>query len=352
MLGPMDDLPSPSAALDLLLAGNRRFVQGVPEHPNQDAARRAALAPVQHPFAVLFGCSDSRLLAADNLIFDRGWGDLFWSDSPATSSRGGPRQRRRGTDSVLQICPLIVRTGLHGTGRGAIAARATRPPPGDARRVRPGRRGTGHQQRHGRHANGHDQDEQILDEHITRTVGLLMERSRALADQVAAGRTAVVGLAYRLADGSARLVTTHGLPSAGSHHCVTASVWTPPGTGGLSGGACAERSSSRRTGHDRVCPAPSRPDGPQSPPEAGLLGGGPGRNGRPLLVCAGARHSRGDRWGTRRRLMFPFGGQRLCRWSRRDLLPLGLLLREMVMHHSRTGTTRPAVGACGAGGRP
>jgi carbonic anhydrase len=34
-----------------------------------------------------------------------------------------------------------------------------------------------------------------------------------LADQVAAGRAAVVGLSYRLADGSARLVTTRGLPT-------------------------------------------------------------------------------------------------------------------------------------------
>ena len=75
----MDDLPNPSAALDLLLAGNRRFVEGVPEHPNQDAARRAALAPVQHPFAVMFDCSDSRLAA--EIIFDRGLGDL----SPAAS---------------------------------------------------------------------------------------------------------------------------------------------------------------------------------------------------------------------------------------------------------------------------
>jgi carbonic anhydrase len=42
----------------------------VPEHPNQDAARRAG----QRPFAVLFGCSDSRLAA--EIIFDRGLGDL------------------------------------------------------------------------------------------------------------------------------------------------------------------------------------------------------------------------------------------------------------------------------------
>src|ERR1700759_1779999 len=62
-------------AFEVLLAGNRRFVAGTPEHPNQDPARRRDVAPAQAPFAVLFGCSDSRLAA--EIIFDRGLGDLF-----------------------------------------------------------------------------------------------------------------------------------------------------------------------------------------------------------------------------------------------------------------------------------
>ena len=66
---------TPRDAFELLLAGNQRFITGAPEHPNQDAARRAEIAPSQQPFAVLFGCSDSRLAA--EIIFDRGLGDLF-----------------------------------------------------------------------------------------------------------------------------------------------------------------------------------------------------------------------------------------------------------------------------------
>src|SRR5689334_1959788 len=62
-------------AFEVLLAGNRRFVAGTPEHPNQDAARRRDVAPAQAPFAVLFGCSDSRVAA--EIVFDRGLGDLF-----------------------------------------------------------------------------------------------------------------------------------------------------------------------------------------------------------------------------------------------------------------------------------
>src|SRR5579884_2548366 len=67
--------PTPQEAFDTLLRGNRRFASGTSQHPNQDAARRAETTPAQRPFAVLFGCSDSRLAA--EIIFDRGLGDLF-----------------------------------------------------------------------------------------------------------------------------------------------------------------------------------------------------------------------------------------------------------------------------------
>ena len=66
---------SPAEAYAALLEGNARFVNGHRLHPNQDADRRSESAPRQHPFAVLFGCSDLRLAA--EIIFDRGLGDLF-----------------------------------------------------------------------------------------------------------------------------------------------------------------------------------------------------------------------------------------------------------------------------------
>src|SRR5262245_56249787 len=66
---------TPDEALHELLAGNDRFVTGARIHPHQDAERRAAVAVSQTPFAVVFGCSDSRLAAES--IFDRGLGDLF-----------------------------------------------------------------------------------------------------------------------------------------------------------------------------------------------------------------------------------------------------------------------------------
>ncbi|MFI6729104.1 NUDIX domain-containing protein [Streptomyces atratus] len=60
-------------------------------------------------------------------------------------------------------------------------------------------------------AAGVRDDDGFIAAHVRHTVDFLMERSRELADQVTAGRTAVVGLTYRLADGSARPVTSRGL---------------------------------------------------------------------------------------------------------------------------------------------
>ena len=70
--GPM---PSTRAALAQLLSGNRRFVAGRAQHPNQTPERVRATAEGQHPFAIILGCSDSRV--APELLFDTGIGDLF-----------------------------------------------------------------------------------------------------------------------------------------------------------------------------------------------------------------------------------------------------------------------------------
>lgn len=55
--------------------GNARFVSGNVTHPDQSAERRAETVSAQHPFAVIVGCSDSRV--PPEIIFDQGIGDLF-----------------------------------------------------------------------------------------------------------------------------------------------------------------------------------------------------------------------------------------------------------------------------------
>lgn len=63
-------------ALERLRAGNARFVADRPSPDTSTSpAHRAALTAGQEPFAIILGCSDSRVPA--ELIFDQGLGDLF-----------------------------------------------------------------------------------------------------------------------------------------------------------------------------------------------------------------------------------------------------------------------------------
>ena len=63
-------------ALDLLRDGNRRFASGHRSHESLNSeARRNEVAAGQEPFAIILGCSDSRVPA--EIVFDQGLGDLF-----------------------------------------------------------------------------------------------------------------------------------------------------------------------------------------------------------------------------------------------------------------------------------
>jgi len=62
-------------ALSRLCEGNRRFVADQTSASGLSAARRFALVAGQEPFAIVLGCSDSRVPA--ELVFDQSFGDLF-----------------------------------------------------------------------------------------------------------------------------------------------------------------------------------------------------------------------------------------------------------------------------------
>lgn len=66
---------SPDEALALLKKGNDDFMADADAPPAHDRKRRLEIAKTQHPFAVLVGCSDSRV--SPELLFGRGLGDLF-----------------------------------------------------------------------------------------------------------------------------------------------------------------------------------------------------------------------------------------------------------------------------------
>src|SRR6186713_2966882 len=66
---------SAAEALARLKEGNLRFVANESRTSLLDPTQRSALAAGQEPFAIILGCSDSRVPA--ELVFDQGFGDLF-----------------------------------------------------------------------------------------------------------------------------------------------------------------------------------------------------------------------------------------------------------------------------------
>ncbi|MEV0184427.1 carbonic anhydrase [Streptomyces sp. NPDC050625] len=150
---PVTDRPvTARAALDRLLAGNRRFASGRPRHPHESAGVRRTLAAGQHPFAVVVGCVDSRV--PPELVFDQGLGDLLCTrtagevldEAVLGSIQYGVEELRIPLVLVLghERCGAIaatlghVRSGAHVPGHLELlvaeiapAARRTRAVPGD-----------------------------------------------------------------------------------------------------------------------------------------------------------------------------------------------------------------------------
>ena len=62
-------------ALTRLQEGNKRFVEGKSTYNTNDTRRRNELVDGQTPFAIILGCSVSRVPA--EIVFDQGLGDLF-----------------------------------------------------------------------------------------------------------------------------------------------------------------------------------------------------------------------------------------------------------------------------------
>ncbi len=197
---------TPTTAWTALREGNDRFVEGRREHPHQDADRRAELTEGQRPFALVFGCSDSRVAA--EIIFDRGLGDLFVVRTAGHVVDSAVLGSIEFGVELLDI-PLVVVLGHDGCGAvvATLAAHESGEMPGGfvrdiVARVTPSVV-TGRQ-------CAHDSLDEVIDEHTRHTAHLLVERSTAIARRVADGRCAVVGVNYTLTEGHADLLEAIG----------------------------------------------------------------------------------------------------------------------------------------------
>ena len=201
---------TPAEAWAQLTRGNERFVAGEQGHPNQDAARRDRLTEGQTPMAVFFGCADSRVAA--EIIFDRGLGDLFVVRTAGHVIDSGVLGSIEFGVEVLDI-PLVVILGHDSCGAVSATVNAVRNgvlPGGFIRdiveRVTPSVLAA--------HRAGKTTADEIEAEHVRHTLRLLTERSSLVADRIASGRLAVVGAAYALGDGRARIIDSVGLDPA------------------------------------------------------------------------------------------------------------------------------------------
>ena len=197
---------TPAQAWQKLSDGNDRFVHGTSVHPNQDASRRSSLVDHQNPFAVIFGCSDSRLAA--EIIFDLGLGDAFVVRTAGQVIDDAVLGSLEYSVDVLNV-PLIVVLGHDNCG-AVTAAKETvetgQMPGGHVRslveRITPSVLA----------AQRNDQFElnDMVVEHTKQTAERLVDSSQAISAAVDEGRVAVIGLSYRLAEGRADLVSGFG----------------------------------------------------------------------------------------------------------------------------------------------
>jgi carbonic anhydrase len=197
-------LPTAADALTELMAGNRRFIDNSREHPNQDAHRRSQLAQGQRPWALIFGCADSRVAA--EIIFDRGLGDLFVVRTAGHVVDGGVLGSIEFGVEVLEI-PLIVVLGHDGCGAVSAtldAFNSGEMPPGYLRNVvelvTPSVISA--------HRKGNHSIEAIVAEHTRNTADLLTTKSAIIARRTGNGSCAVVAMEYALSDGEVRILGT------------------------------------------------------------------------------------------------------------------------------------------------
>jgi len=192
---------SPVTAWKALREGNDRFVAGKPEHPSQGIEHRASLAGEQKPTAVVFGCADSRVAA--EIIFDQGLGDMFVVRTAGHVIDSAVLGSIEYAVTILNV-PLVVVLGHDSCGavKATLAALDEgQVPSGFVRdvveRVTPsillGRR------------DGLTRVDEFEARHVTETAAQLMSRSSAIADRIAKGDLAIVGVTYHLADGKVTL---------------------------------------------------------------------------------------------------------------------------------------------------
>lgn len=194
---------TPQAALDRLMAGNARYVAGKLDAKDFSAGR-AARAKAQYPIASILSCADSRV--APELIFDQMPGDLFVLRVAGNYLNPDVLSSLEYGVGVLGT-PLVMVLGHSNCGAVKAAIQEIQSPkplpghiwditdavrPGIARVVK---------------AGGSDVLERAIDANVGYNVSRIASAQPIVAEAVKSGRVRVVGAEYELASGKVALLT-------------------------------------------------------------------------------------------------------------------------------------------------
>jgi carbonic anhydrase len=192
---------TPEQALAKLKKGNADFLADKPSISPQDSDRRLAIARAQIPFAVLVGCSDSRV--SPELLFDTGLGELFIvrnaGNTVGTVALGSIQYGVQVLGAPLVVVLGHERCGAVEAAMAVVEKNATYPGSiGDmVEPIIPAALKA--------KANAGLQGADLLDAAVHENVRRIVERLRtaepALADPLRAGKLKVVGAHYDLDDG-------------------------------------------------------------------------------------------------------------------------------------------------------
>jgi carbonic anhydrase len=199
-LQPVRGRSDAQTALRRLLEGNARYQSGVLRHGEHLAEQRSDTAEEQRPYAVILGCSDSRV--PPQLIFDQGPGDLFTTRVAGHVATDAVTATIEYAVERLGV-PLIVVLGHDRCGAVTACLHGG---------VEPGGR-LGHLLREiepaVERARGVDGDplENTIRFHVENVVQQLRESEPVLADRVRSGDLEIVGALYDLETGAVRLTS-------------------------------------------------------------------------------------------------------------------------------------------------
>ena len=197
---PSPPITNAQEALAELVAGNKRFVSGRPEHGHQVSAAAAASGG-QQPHAVVVGCIDSRVPL--EAIFDQTFGSICVVRSGAHVVDRAVLGSVGFAVAELGV-PLVMVLGHKRCGavKATVAAlQAGETPAGDigylVGELAPAVRAVG--------VDDPDAAEKAMRAHVGRTVRR-MGAIDVVADAVAAGRVSIVGAVYDLDTGIVELL--------------------------------------------------------------------------------------------------------------------------------------------------